>query len=71
MNPLAGWAKSRFHYAWVAVGVTFLVMLVTAGIRATPSVMMVPLERSFGLMAPGGRRLPAWYAFQAAARRSQ
>jgi hypothetical protein len=30
-----------------------------------------PLERRFGLMAPGGRRLPAWYAFQAAARRSQ
>ena len=40
--------KSRFHYAWVVIGVTFLVMLVTAGTRATPSVMMVPLERTFG-----------------------
>src|SRR5579863_7297688 len=48
MYPMAGWARNRFHYAWIAVGVTFLVMLVTAGIRATPSVMMVPLERSFG-----------------------
>ena len=48
MNPIANWAKSRFHYAWIAVAVTFLVMLVTAGIRSTPSVMMVPLERSFG-----------------------
>jgi len=28
--------------------VTFLDMLVTAGIRATPRVMMVPLETSFG-----------------------
>ena len=48
MYPLAGWARSRFHYAWITIAVTFLIMLVTAGIRATPSVMMVPLERSFG-----------------------
>src|SRR6267154_879125 len=48
MHPMATWARSRFHYAWIAIGVTFLVMLVTAGIRSTPSVMMVPLERSFG-----------------------
>src|ERR1700721_1401490 len=48
MHPIANWARSRFHYAWIAIGVTFLVMLVTAGIRSTPSVMMVPLERSFG-----------------------
>jgi len=48
MNPIAGWIRNRFHYAWIAVGITFLVMLITAGIRATPSVMMVPLERSFG-----------------------
>src|SRR3982074_2330738 len=48
MNPITGWARHRFHYAWIAVGVTFLVMPITAGIRATPSVMMVPLERSFG-----------------------
>jgi predicted MFS family arabinose efflux permease len=48
MYLMAGWARNRFHYAWVAIGVTFLIMLVTAGTRATPSVMMVPLERSFG-----------------------
>jgi predicted MFS family arabinose efflux permease len=40
--------RQRFHQAWVVVAVTFLIMLVTAGIRATPSVMMVPLERDFG-----------------------
>src|SRR5277367_293355 len=48
MYPIAGWARNRFHYAWIAIAVAFLIMLVTAGIRATPSVMMVPLERSFG-----------------------
>jgi len=32
----------------MVIAVTFLIMLVTAGIRATPSVMMVPLEQGFG-----------------------
>jgi sugar phosphate permease len=36
------------HYAWIALAVTFLVLLVTAGVRSTPSVLMVPLERDFG-----------------------
>jgi sugar phosphate permease len=40
-------AKS-FHYAWVIALVTFVVLLVTAGIRATPGVLMVPLESEFG-----------------------
>jgi predicted MFS family arabinose efflux permease len=48
MHPIASWTKHRFHYAWMVVAVTFLIMLVTAGIRATPSVMIVPLERGFG-----------------------
>jgi MFS family permease len=38
----------RLHYAWVVAGVTFGVLLVSAGIRATPGVLMVPLEREFG-----------------------
>jgi predicted MFS family arabinose efflux permease len=38
----------RVHYAWVVAGVTFLVLLVTAGIRATPGVLMLPLEAEFG-----------------------
>ncbi|HXE81986.1 MAG TPA: MFS transporter [Gemmatimonadales bacterium] len=38
----------KVHYAWVIAGVTFLVLLVTAGIRATPGVLMVPLESEFG-----------------------
>jgi sugar phosphate permease len=38
----------RLHYAWVIAGVTFLVLLMTAGIRATPGVLIVPLEQEFG-----------------------
>jgi sugar phosphate permease len=38
----------RLHYGWIIAGVTFVVLLVTAGIRATPGVLMVPLEAEFG-----------------------
>ena len=41
-------AAPRLHYAWVVAMVTFVVLLVTAGIRATPGVLMVPLEAEFG-----------------------
>lgn len=40
--------RARFHYAWVVALVTFIVLLVTAGIRATPGILMVPLESEFG-----------------------
>jgi sugar phosphate permease len=38
----------RVHYAWVIAAVTFLVLIVTSGVRATPGVLMVPLETEFG-----------------------
>ncbi|TMQ23475.1 MAG: MFS transporter [Deltaproteobacteria bacterium] len=38
----------RLHYAWVVAGTTFVVLLVGAAIRATPGVLMVPLERDLG-----------------------
>jgi sugar phosphate permease len=38
----------KLHYAWVVAGVTFFVLLITAGIRATPAILMVPLEHEFG-----------------------
>jgi sugar phosphate permease len=44
----SSFGAKKFHYAWIVAGVTFLVMLVTAGIRATPGVLMVPLEGEFG-----------------------
>lgn len=40
--------QRTLHYAWIVALVTFLVLLVTAGIRATPGVLMVPLESEFG-----------------------
>ena len=36
------------HYAWIIAAVTFLVLIVTSGVRATPGVLMVPLETEFG-----------------------
>ncbi len=41
-------SSTRWHYAWVVAAVTFLILLATAGIRATPAIFMVPLEREFG-----------------------
>ncbi|MBV9491917.1 MAG: MFS transporter [Verrucomicrobia bacterium] len=38
----------RFHYAWLIAAVTFLILMLTAAIRATPAVLIVPLEREFG-----------------------
>src|ERR1043165_4518737 len=38
----------RLHYAWGMAGATFLVLLVGAAIRATTSVLMVPLEQELG-----------------------
>ena len=43
-----GEVRRRFHYAWVVAAVTFVVLLVGAGIRATPGVLILPLEQEFG-----------------------
>ena len=40
--------QPRFHYAWIIAAATFVVLLMTAGIRATPGVLMVPLEEALG-----------------------
>jgi sugar phosphate permease len=40
--------RGRVHYAWVIVAVTFLTLLTAAAIRATPGVLIVPLEQTFG-----------------------
>src|SRR6478672_962 len=39
--------RSRLHYAWVMAGITFVVLLMTAGIRATPGILIIPLETEF------------------------
>ena len=40
--------RVSLHYAWVIVGVTFLVLLASAGVRAAPGVLIKPLEAEFG-----------------------
>jgi len=38
----------RVHPAWVVAACTFFVLLVAAGIRSVPGVLIVPLEAEFG-----------------------
>ena len=38
----------RVHPAWVVLGAAFAVLLVAAGVRATPTVMIQPLGDEFG-----------------------
>jgi len=37
-----------FNYVWIIIGIVFLALLSAAGIRATPSIMILPLEHEFG-----------------------
>ncbi len=39
---------NRIHRGWYVVATTFLVLLVSAAIRATPGVLIVPLEHELG-----------------------
>jgi sugar phosphate permease len=48
MKGLARLLTPHIHYAWVVAGVTFLTLLAGVAIRATPSVLIVPLEQAFG-----------------------
>lgn len=41
-------ARPRLHYGWFVVAVAFVLLLVTAGIRSVPGVLMLPLEQEFG-----------------------
>ena len=36
------------HYAWIVAGVTFVALMGAAGFRATPGVLIVPLQNEFG-----------------------
>src|SRR5688572_4560912 len=46
----SSWITRRLpiHYACVVTATTLVVLIVTAGICATPGVLMVPLETEFG-----------------------
>ncbi len=43
-----GTSPSRFYYGWIVVALTFVILLVGAGVRATPSILINPLEHEFG-----------------------
>ncbi|HEY6434046.1 MAG TPA: MFS transporter [Acetobacteraceae bacterium] len=40
--------SGRVHYAWVIVAVMFVVIVASVGVRAAPSVLIVPLQRDYG-----------------------
>lgn len=40
--------KSRFYYGWVIVLLTFATLLVSAGIRSLPSILLIPFQDEFG-----------------------
>ena len=40
--------RIRIHPAFVVAGAVFVVLLCAAAVRATPSILIVPLEREFG-----------------------
>src|SRR5688572_26747880 len=48
LSPARAAARLGIHYGWVMVAVTFVLLLVTAGVRSAPGVMIKPLEADFG-----------------------
>jgi hypothetical protein len=36
--------RGSVHYAWIVAAVTFVILIVTAGVRATPGVLMISLD---------------------------
>lgn len=46
--PGSSLRSSRWHYAWLVAGLTFLCLMASAATRSAPGVLIVPLEQSFG-----------------------
>jgi sugar phosphate permease len=40
--------RERLYYGWVVVGVVFVALLISAGVRAAPTVLVHPLEMELG-----------------------
>lgn len=40
--------RGSLFYGWVIVGITVLVLLVSAGVRAAPGVLIIPIEQDMG-----------------------
>jgi MFS family permease len=41
-------SRTPLHYGWIVAGTTFVTLLCAAAVRATPSILIVPLEEAFG-----------------------
>jgi predicted MFS family arabinose efflux permease len=39
--------RQKLYYGWIVVGATFLTLLLGAGVRSTPGILMVPFENEF------------------------
>jgi len=39
---------SKLYYGWLVVLITFVTLLISAGIRSMPSILMLPFEQEFG-----------------------
>jgi sugar phosphate permease len=48
MTALPSRIARHVQYAWIVAGLIFLALLVAAGVRSAPGVLMVPLEEAFG-----------------------
>ncbi|MFH5185084.1 MFS transporter [Paenibacillus sp. TAB 01] len=40
--------NSKLYYGWLVVLITFVTLLISAGIRSMPSILMLPFEQEFG-----------------------
>jgi predicted MFS family arabinose efflux permease len=47
-SALAARLGARLHYAWVVAAAIFLALLISAGVRSMPGVLLVPLEKDLG-----------------------
>lgn len=54
---VGGSSGSKLYYGWFVVLITFAALLVAAGIRSMPSILMLPLEEDFGW---GRGIFPVW-----------
>jgi sugar phosphate permease len=48
MRFRAAGGAARLHYGWIVAAISFLTLLVAAGIRSSPGVLLIPLEQAFG-----------------------
>lgn len=52
MSGFHTWLGRRVYYGWIVVGITFLTLLISAGTRSAPGVLLVPLEQDLGWSRP-------------------